>query len=109
MIESLVCLPACPHSNNLRSSRVLVDEFGEIVDSVFDDHPDIVFVIVLADLLPAVMGILVLVVAFGLSMRVLLVVMTLMVIFLALLFVGLAEMLVCSFRRYLFIQIDRGR
>lgn len=96
MIEGFVRLSACPNSDNLRASRVFIYKFREVVDSVLDDHPQIILVIMLADFLPAEMGILVFVITFGLAMRVLLVMVTLMMILLSLLFVGLLLMLLCS-------------
>lgn len=98
LIEGLVRLPACPHSDHLRSSRVFIYKFREVVDSFLEDHPQIVLVIVPTDFLPAVMLIFVFVVTLGLAMRVLFVVMTLMVILLSFLFVGLVDMLLCSLR-----------
>lgn len=76
MMKRFVRLPAGPHCNDLRPSWMFINKFGKIVDSVLDDYPEIVFVVVLSYLIPAEVRIFIFVVTFGLAMRVLLMMMT---------------------------------
>lgn len=72
---------------------MFIYKFREVVDSVFDDHPQIVLMVVLTDLLPAEVRVLIFVVAFGLTVCVLFLVMALMMILLSLLFVAFFVMI----------------